>query len=247
MSWCRATPIAMSLVSRVVLPASSLTTITRRTTVGQCSSLPNATLRHSTILNCTKMLSVLLPLITANRLAYLKWFCILLFNLLHCVMRCFPFNVWLYNLIHYLHANYLVLMPLQKDVETLVLWRRPGKTIYHASLQSIELFRDMIGWWVFRCVCIVLIFNCYFCILHTRVIKNINICLLVTLLISSFLLSMQLDGPHLPYVNYLYKKILWYSWWVALGVLSSVGLGTGLHTFILYLVWFWLYLIFFWN
>jgi hypothetical protein len=29
--------------------------------------------------------------------------------------------------------------------------------------------------------------------------------------------------------------ILWYSWWVVLGIASSIGLGTGLHTFVLYL------------
>ncbi len=32
------------------------------------------------------------------------------------------------------------------------------------------------------------------------------------------------------------KYLLWCLWWVGLGVLSSVGLGTGLHTFLLYLV-----------
>ncbi|XP_040005539.1 vacuole membrane protein 1-like [Xiphias gladius] len=31
------------------------------------------------------------------------------------------------------------------------------------------------------------------------------------------------------------KKTLWCSYWVGLGILSSVGLGTGLHTFLLYL------------
>lgn len=71
---------------------------------------------------------------------------------------------------------------------------------------------------------------------YNRVFKHGYLCLAVTLLISAFLISMKIDGPHLPHVNYLYKKILWYSWWVLLGVLSSVGLGTGLHTFILYLV-----------
>lgn len=30
-------------------------------------------------------------------------------------------------------------------------------------------------------------------------------------------------------------KIIWWLYWVGLGVLSSVGLGTGLHTFVLYL------------
>ncbi len=31
------------------------------------------------------------------------------------------------------------------------------------------------------------------------------------------------------------RELLWWSYWVGLGVLSSVGLGTGLHTFLLYL------------
>ena len=29
--------------------------------------------------------------------------------------------------------------------------------------------------------------------------------------------------------------LVWCGWWVGLGILSSVGLGTGLHTFLLYL------------
>lgn len=31
------------------------------------------------------------------------------------------------------------------------------------------------------------------------------------------------------------EDIAWFSYWVFLGILSSVGLGTGLHTFLLYL------------
>jgi len=31
------------------------------------------------------------------------------------------------------------------------------------------------------------------------------------------------------------RQFLWCSYWIGLGVLSSVGLGTGLHTFVLYL------------
>ena len=32
------------------------------------------------------------------------------------------------------------------------------------------------------------------------------------------------------------QQIFWCGYWVGLGILSSVGLGTGLHTFLLYLV-----------
>lgn len=34
----------------------------------------------------------------------------------------------------------------------------------------------------------------------------------------------------------LKSVLLWWAYWVGLGILSSVGLGTGLHTFLLYLV-----------
>ncbi|NWI62350.1 VMP1 protein, partial [Todus mexicanus] len=37
------------------------------------------------------------------------------------------------------------------------------------------------------------------------------------------------------YVRYMEKKFFWCAYWVGLGILSSVGLGTGLHTFLLYL------------
>jgi hypothetical protein len=33
----------------------------------------------------------------------------------------------------------------------------------------------------------------------------------------------------------LKNSAYWYGYWVFLGILSSVGLGTGLHTFVLYL------------
>ena len=32
------------------------------------------------------------------------------------------------------------------------------------------------------------------------------------------------------------KQLIWCGYWIGLGILSSVGLGTGLHTFLLYLV-----------
>lgn len=40
----------------------------------------------------------------------------------------------------------------------------------------------------------------------------------------------------LQYVRYMEKKTLWWACWVGLKIFSVVGLGTGLHTFLLYLV-----------
>ncbi|CEF65148.1 Vacuole membrane protein 1 [Strongyloides ratti] len=42
-------------------------------------------------------------------------------------------------------------------------------------------------------------------------------------------------GPHQRHIQTFEEKLLWCAYWVGLGILSSVGLGTGLHTFLLYL------------
>jgi hypothetical protein len=39
----------------------------------------------------------------------------------------------------------------------------------------------------------------------------------------------------LQYWDSVRKQTVWCLYWLGLGVLSSVGLGTGLHTFLLYL------------
>ncbi|KAI9096252.1 hypothetical protein DFS34DRAFT_160666 [Phlyctochytrium arcticum] len=44
-----------------------------------------------------------------------------------------------------------------------------------------------------------------------------------------------LEGPHQGAVAELESKVVWYGWWLVLGVASSIGLGTGLHTFVLFL------------
>uniref|UniRef100_A0A8B9JFU1 Vacuole membrane protein 1 n=1 Tax=Astyanax mexicanus TaxID=7994 RepID=A0A8B9JFU1_ASTMX len=58
---------------------------------------------------------------------------------------------------------------------------------------------------------------------------------LILVLFSVFSVAYSIEGAHQKYVQYLEKKLLWCAYWVGLGILSSVGLGTGLHTFLLYL------------
>jgi len=55
---------------------------------------------------------------------------------------------------------------------------------------------------------------------------------------SSILLGVVfyvLPGSHQLTVRRIEESVLLMIWWVGLGILSSVGLGTGLHTFVLYL------------
>ncbi|CAO3617767.1 unnamed protein product [Cunninghamella echinulata] len=45
----------------------------------------------------------------------------------------------------------------------------------------------------------------------------------------------QIDGPHQEYVALIIRMFKWYGYWVLLGIASSIGLGSGLHTFLLFL------------
>jgi vacuole membrane protein 1 len=55
-------------------------------------------------------------------------------------------------------------------------------------------------------------------------------------LLCAFLITIDfIDGPHTEMWKFSKKTVLWWGWWVFLGFLSSCGLGTGLHTFVLYL------------
>ncbi|XP_063927167.1 vacuole membrane protein 1 isoform X2 [Zophobas morio] len=101
----------------------------------------------------------------------------------------------------------------RKERESLVLWKRPITTIEYSTKEVFVLLTTY----------------------GKRILEHKKIVLLLTI---SFLLSYLLvktAGPHQSYIDVLTKKLLWCSYWIGLGILSSVGLGTGLHTFILYL------------
>jgi len=57
----------------------------------------------------------------------------------------------------------------------------------------------------------------------------------VSLLALLVLIGLNSEGSHLVYLQLARSKVLWSLYWVGLGVASSIGLGTGLHTFLLYL------------
>lgn len=57
----------------------------------------------------------------------------------------------------------------------------------------------------------------------------------IMLVLAAVILPHMLDGPHRPAVQSFDEIARFVGWWVGLGILSSIGLGTGLHTFVLYL------------
>ncbi|KAF4085923.1 hypothetical protein AMELA_G00100460 [Ameiurus melas] len=96
---------------------------------------------------------------------------------------------------------------------SLVLWRKPLQTLQYSFLETIITLKEW-TWklWYRR-------FSVFF----------------ILVLFSVFTTAYSIEGAHQTYVQYMEKKILWCAYWVGLGILSSVGLGTGLHTFLLYL------------
>ncbi|CAJ0581181.1 unnamed protein product, partial [Mesorhabditis spiculigera] len=97
--------------------------------------------------------------------------------------------------------------------EKIVLWRDPLRTIFYALCEAVHL--------VFQ-------------FLKALAQQKMLLFLLSVATASAYYFYLT-PGAHQPYVQYAEKKILWWLWWVGLGVLSSIGFGSGLHTFLLYL------------
>ncbi|CAB3401581.1 unnamed protein product [Caenorhabditis bovis] len=97
--------------------------------------------------------------------------------------------------------------------DTIVLWKKPFTTIYYAIMEIANIIIE------------------YF-----YKLLNHKILLLVALVnIGLAIYGYYAPGPHQVHVQKIEKHILWWTWWVFLGVLSSIGLGSGLHTFLIYL------------
>ncbi|CAB3379274.1 Hypothetical predicted protein [Cloeon dipterum] len=102
---------------------------------------------------------------------------------------------------------------LKKERASLVLWRHPLRTLYYATLEMAHFLKSSLQR-----------------MLHHRVLMT-----MVFLLTAAIAFVINVQGPHQKVIEPFLKNIWWCVYWLGLGVLSSVGLGTGLHTFLLYL------------
>ncbi|XP_077338236.1 vacuole membrane protein 1 [Lithobates pipiens] len=101
----------------------------------------------------------------------------------------------------------------REERQSIVLWRKPFITLQYFFLETLINLKE----WSLK-------------LWHRRGMVG-SLLLLLTLLTVAY----YIEGTHQQYVQYIEKKFLWCAYWVGLGILSSVGLGTGLHTFLLYL------------
>merc|ERR1719233_2451572 len=95
----------------------------------------------------------------------------------------------------------------------LVLWRNPVTVIHYSSCELVLSLLE-----------------------GAQALLKYKASLIITCAaLIVLLLVHNLPGTHQEALIDLEKYLAWCAWWVGLGILSSVGLGTGLHTFLLYL------------
>jgi len=95
----------------------------------------------------------------------------------------------------------------------LVLWRNPVTVIHYSSCELV----------------LSLLEGAQALLKYKASLTITSVALILLLLLHN------LPGSHQETLLDVEKYLLWCGWWVGLGILSSVGLGTGLHTFLLYL------------
>ncbi|CAG9767852.1 unnamed protein product [Ceutorhynchus assimilis] len=101
----------------------------------------------------------------------------------------------------------------RSEREGIVLWKKPILTLEYFFRECLELVT-------------------YY---GKSFLANKALVILLGISVLSFYLLVNMKGPHQAMVQRVYKQALWCLYWIGLGILSSVGLGTGLHTFLLYL------------
>uniref|UniRef100_A0AAR5Q4E2 SAP domain-containing protein n=2 Tax=Dendroctonus ponderosae TaxID=77166 RepID=A0AAR5Q4E2_DENPD len=97
--------------------------------------------------------------------------------------------------------------------ESIVLWKKPVQTMEYFLRECLELGTHY----------------------GRNFLANRTLVALLGISVLSLYLLVNMQGPHHAAVQGVYRKVLWCLYWTGLGILSSVGLGTGLHTFLLYL------------
>ncbi|KAL5228081.1 hypothetical protein ABZP36_016346 [Zizania latifolia] len=100
------------------------------------------------------------------------------------------------------------------ELENLTLTKHPFRTLHFFMLAMLQYFKR----------------------LATYILsKGALFVVLIVLVLVPGLLLVVTDGLHKKHVQEFLNYSRFVLWWVSLGVASSIGLGSGLHTFVLYL------------
>lgn len=95
----------------------------------------------------------------------------------------------------------------------LLLWKRPLATLYHATCELFVLLGHALGWLAARPLPVLLVVS------------------------SLSAASYYVETADAELARAIRAEIYMIVYWVMLGIGSTAGMGTGLHTLILFLVW----------
>lgn len=101
----------------------------------------------------------------------------------------------------------------KEEREKIVLWRRPIQTMKYCMLECAMLTH----------------------IYGKKLVQHRLLLAGVLVLVAILCVFYKIPGRHQLLIDLIRTNTWFVVYWVGLGVLSSVGLGTGLHTFLLYL------------
>uniref|UniRef100_K3WHL0 VTT domain-containing protein n=1 Tax=Globisporangium ultimum (strain ATCC 200006 / CBS 805.95 / DAOM BR144) TaxID=431595 RepID=K3WHL0_GLOUD len=102
---------------------------------------------------------------------------------------------------------------LRLERKKLTLLRRPFSVLYHFSIVLVRFLQWLLAY-----------------VVHHNATRFVVLPLLVVWIAASLT-----EGEHHAILDEFNKNVEFVVWWVGLGVLSSVGLGTGMHSGILFL------------
>ncbi|KAG4100933.1 hypothetical protein H8356DRAFT_933847 [Neocallimastix lanati (nom. inval.)] len=122
------------------------------------------------------------------------------------------------------------LYAIEKNIENLSENIENKKKLYKAERSKLSIYRHP------------LLISKYFCLYLIEALQKIGRFILSHLIALTFLILLIISGVYFIETNVESDKLhvirstlIWYGYWIMLGVLSSIGLGTGLHTFVLFL------------
>ncbi|CAF1287663.1 unnamed protein product [Rotaria sordida] len=102
---------------------------------------------------------------------------------------------------------------IRNETDKIVLWRQPINTIHYCLLEIIYLIHHN----------------------FKHLLSYRKTLFLSSILLLFFLFIYKSEGSHQKSIHEIESLFFWTLYWFGLGVASSIGLGTGLHTFLLYL------------
>jgi vacuole membrane protein 1 len=101
----------------------------------------------------------------------------------------------------------------KEDRMKITLWQSPGRTLYLFSKAGCKLIISTIK----------------YLILHPVMVR------FLTPLFVLWIILEFIPGPYTEFIDNIEFWIAYVVWWVGLGILSSIGLGSGLQTGVLFL------------